>query len=206
MKQSNKIKFIYFDIGGVMVNFKHQFEELEKQHGVNEEIAKKIWVKHLDRLTLGQLKPVEVWKIICKVANARHLLDFDLPKFRSEVFIPIEETHKLIRKLENSSIGIGIISNAELGVIDLHLQTGKIPNIKYRKVVDSSVVGLKKPDLKIFEYAQSILDIPKNNVLLVDDLEKNCDTAIDFGWQAYKFDEDDPAKSVKDISNLLNIK
>ena len=87
----------------------------------------------------------------------------------------------------------------------MELQAGLIPNIDYKHIVESCKISLKKPDKAIFEHAQSLLDVPKEMVLLVDDLEKNCVAAREFGWQAFQFDEKSPAQSVKYLSNMLGV-
>ncbi len=201
----NKIKFVYFDVGGVILHFKHQFEELERIHGVDKEKAHEVWIRHIENLVLGKEEQSEVWRAICEETNSRHLLGLEWDKFRVGLNKPVESIHDLIAELEKSNIGIGLLSNAEKGIIRLNILKGTIPNAKYRHIVDSSEIRMKKPDRVIFEYAQSLIKVPKERVLLVDDLEKNCEAARDFGWQAVQFDEDNPSKSVADIRKLLDI-
>lgn len=44
MKQ--KIKFVYFDIEGVILKFRDQFEKLEQKHKIDGKKASKVWLDH----------------------------------------------------------------------------------------------------------------------------------------------------------------
>lgn len=203
MKDKKHIRFVFFDIGGVILKFRHQFDELEKQHGVNKSTAHRVWIENIDDLTLGVKNQDEVWRIICAEAECVHLKDLKWDEFRAQIVIPISETHELIRMIEQSEIGLGIISNAERGIIAMNMRHGKIPDARYHVIVDSSAVQLKKPDTAIFKHAQSLIDVPKHEVLLVDDLAENCEAARHFGWHAIQFDEDNPVQSIQKIRAYL---
>ena len=203
MKQ--KIKFVYFDIGGVILKFRDQFEKLEQKHKIDGKKASKVWLDHLPDLCLGKKNTSQVWSDICEKTDSKHLADIDWQIFRAENLSIYEDTHELITSLVKKRIGVGLLSNAELGMINICISHKLIPEAKYVAVVDSSVLGYKKPDQKIFEYAQSLISYAKNEVLLIDDTERNIAAAKEFGWQVFRFDENNPKKSVSEIRALLQI-
>jgi putative hydrolase of the HAD superfamily len=51
----------------------------------------------------------------------------------------------------------------------------------FELVVDSAYVGMRKPDPEIYELALQGLDLPAEECLFVDDLERNCIAAADTG-------------------------
>jgi epoxide hydrolase-like predicted phosphatase len=64
----------------------------------------------------------------------------------------------------------------------------------FETIVDSGFVGTRKPETKIFEitYEQitslpGLHDVKKEECVLVDDIEINCDAAVEFGFQAVRY-------------------
>jgi putative hydrolase of the HAD superfamily len=60
-------------------------------------------------------------------------------------------------------------------------------------VVDSSVVGARKPDARIYEITLAQLDVEPGAALFVDDLEVNCVAARELGMAAVWFRETEQA-------------
>jgi epoxide hydrolase-like predicted phosphatase len=63
----------------------------------------------------------------------------------------------------------------------------------FEVVVDSSVVGTRKPEAQIFEITLERLGVPADAALLVDDVEVNCEAARELGIAAVWFRDDDQA-------------
>lgn len=71
---------------------------------------------------------------------------------------PIPETLAALEALAEASVPMGVVSNASGQIEDMLLragicQTGDGPGVSMRVVVDSSVVGVAKPDPGIFDFA-----------------------------------------------------
>jgi epoxide hydrolase-like predicted phosphatase len=58
-------------------------------------------------------------------------------------------------------------------------------------VVDSSDVGMRKPEPSIYRLVEERLGIPGKGLLFVDDLGVNLKTAKTLGWQTVKYDDTD---------------
>jgi epoxide hydrolase-like predicted phosphatase len=78
----------------------------------------------------------------------------------------------------------------------------------FEAVVDSGFEGTRKPEPLIYEITyQRILDLPglddieRDECVLVDDIEPNCDAAIAFGFQAVRYhgDVDDVVAAVREL-------
>lgn len=78
-----------------------------------------------------------------------------------------------------------------------------VPDILYDAIIDSSEVGLRKPERTIYLLAQEKARVNNKEILLIDDRKDFLDEAIKIGWQVYLFDHNNINKSVKDIKNIL---
>ena len=55
---------------------------------------------------------------------------------------------------------------------------------KFQAIVDSSRLGMMKPDVEIYEYAQRQAGVEAQDILFIDDRKINVLAARHFGWQA----------------------
>lgn len=58
-------------------------------------------------------------------------------------------------------------------------------------VVDSALVGVRKPDPRIYEVTLERLGVEPDGALLIDDIEDNCRAAREFGMGAVLFEDAD---------------
>lgn len=73
----------------------------------------------------------------------------------------------------------------------------------FESVIDSSAVGVRKPDPAIFQLAlQAFGDLLPANALFLDDYPANIEVAQSLGMQTILVSED-PHKTVRDISVIL---
>lgn len=86
----------------------------------------------------------------------------------------IEGSPEGLRKLVDSGVPVGIVSNSD-GTVETRLgemgvlQVGPGPGVEIRCLVDSGDVGVEKPDPRIFDYALEMLDVPREEVWYVGD-------------------------------------
>lgn len=203
---TQKIKFVYFDVGGVIFRYRHMYDALAEKFNISADMVRRVIKENIDDMNLGKSDSSSVWKKLCHEANIDYDPNFDFRSERALIFEPIIETHELLYKLEKTKIAFGILSNAEKGLIELCIKYNRIPNVSYTRIIESAQVGLKKPDTKLFSYAQSITNVPGENILLIDDAEKNIVAAHNCGWQTYLFNEKNPINSAKEIEKMLDIK
>ncbi len=65
----------------------------------------------------------------------------------------------------------------------------------FELVVDSSAVGLRKPDAEIYQLTVKRLDLPAESCLFVDDLAHNCAAARKLGMNAVHFQTNERARA-----------
>lgn len=86
----------------------------------------------------------------------------------------IEESVAGLASLVDTGVRVGVVSNAdgtiEQRLVDFEiLQVGEGPGVEVEFVVDSGVVGVEKPDPRIFDFAIDLLDGEREDVWYVGD-------------------------------------
>jgi putative hydrolase of the HAD superfamily len=73
----------------------------------------------------------------------------------------------------------------------------------FETVVDSGFVGCRKPDPGIYEILLTRVDLPPESCVFVDDMEINCEAAVELGMQAIHFRESAQARA--ELHELLGL-
>jgi putative hydrolase of the HAD superfamily len=68
-------------------------------------------------------------------------------------------------------------------------------------VIDSSAVGMRKPEPRIYELTLDALGLPAGETVFVDDLQVNCDAASRLGLQVVWFR--DAEQAIADVESIL---
>jgi putative hydrolase of the HAD superfamily len=68
----------------------------------------------------------------------------------------------------------------------------------FEVIVDSSEVGARKPEPKIYQITRDRLDVEHESILFVDDIGQNLKAAKQLGWQTLLFTDENDALSVFD--------
>lgn len=205
------ISFIYFDLGGVVIldfSGTNKWAELKSDLGLKD--------KKLDVFN-------EVWKRY--ESDYDFCIDFDIdrliPIFEKEHGINFPKDYSFVvdfvnRFEPNPSIWpviekiqkicrIGLLTNVYPRMLDLIKNRNIMPQTKWDVEIDSSVVGLQKPHQKLFELAQEMAKINKEEILFVDNTEGHIKAAADFGWKTFLYDSKDPESSSKKLLDILTI-
>ncbi|WP_299889815.1 YjjG family noncanonical pyrimidine nucleotidase [uncultured Lacinutrix sp.] len=101
-----------------------------------------------------------------------------------------------------------IITNGFQEVQQQKLEKAKISHY-FETVTDSEMVGVKKPNPKIFNYALSIANIDKSNGIMIgDNYEADVLGAINIGLDAicFNYHKENLASDIKEINHLLELK
>ena len=96
---------------------------------------------------------------------------------------PFPKSENILNKLNKQDIILVIISNTDREAFDYKIKT--LGWKKYfKKFFLSCDLGVLKPDIKIFKAVEQYLNIPKQNILMVDDsLYHGIIPAKKLGWQ-----------------------
>ena len=199
------IKFVYFDIGGVIIDdFSNsdKWQKMKSSIGVRPEIDKEfdgLYDKYeFEGLCLSRhvdsLLPIFSRKFNIKFPEGFSIFKYVIDRFyQNNTIWPIVAE---VRK----KYGIGLLTNMYVEMFDEITKRGLLPPVNWDVVIDSTTVGLQKPDIKIFELAEERSGFKSKEILFVDNNQKNIDAANDFGWNTFLYDSANHVKSSKELS------
>lgn len=188
---------VTFDVGETLVELDLDFlaRRLEER-GVAVEPAKLAWAKaaawkrHDELVAGGAAHP---WKALmgtllegAGVAEPGPHVDFlwDQQPVANLWRKPIEGMVELARELEASGVVVGVVSNSEGKIAELLAEIGC--GDPFKAVIDSGVVGIAKPDRRIFEHAVKQLGV-RRAIHVGDSWPADVLGALGAGWDAVWF-------------------
>ena len=193
-----KCKAIIFDLGAVILNINYQntIDEFTKL-GVNNAAtfySKKVQKNLFNQIETGMISSNEFLKALQKktknaninqVEKAWNAMLLDLP----------EERIQLIEKLKNN-YSIYLLSNTNAIHIDaIKKQLGKRKWLAFCKLFDkmylSHELGLRKPDVKIFEYILNEQKLKAEEVFFIDDSPQHIASAKKIGIHCHHLLDDE---------------
>ena len=193
-----KCKAIIFDLGAVILNINYQntIDEFTKL-GVNNAAtfySKKGQTNLFNQIETGMISSNKFLKALQKetknaninqVEKAWNAMLLDLP----------EERIQLIEKLKNN-YSIYLLSNTNAIHIDaIKKQLGKRKWLAFCKLFDkmylSHELGLRKPDVKIFEYILNEQKLKAEEVFFIDDSPQHIASAKKIGIHCHHLLDDE---------------
>ncbi len=194
------VRFVYFDVNDTLVRFFHKaFTQIAQLSGHPSDMVETIFWRNHDAIAMGQVSLEEFDAAFAKELGLNTL---DWRKSYIENVEPMPEINSFVDWVAEH-YEIGLLSNNLPGFIDEMMQKGIIPSVKYDAVVDSSKVGVLKPDPKIFETAQQLASMEPREIMLIDNDRPNLIAADRTGWQVVWFDDLDPTDSITRAKDAL---
>jgi FMN phosphatase YigB (HAD superfamily) len=205
----DKIKFVYFDVGGVMVkdfSETNNWEEMIMGWGIAKEKVDEVNGKFNeteDEMCVG--KEVNDFLLILerdfgiKMPENYNLVDdFANRFFRNEELGKIAEECK-------KHVEIGLLTNMYPGMFQAINERKLLPEVEWNVIIDSSIVKFKKPDRGIYEIAQSESGVKANEILFIDNVEINLEVPKIMGWKTFFYNSADYEKSNRELRKYLEI-
>ncbi len=201
------IKFVYFDVGGVIVkdfSGTNKWEELKAGMGIKADQMdnfKEIFDKYEPDVCVGRdvetIVPILQEKLGLKLPEGySFLLDLVNRFEKNESIWPIIERLKGKYKL-------GLLTNMYPNMLDAIYNAGLMPNVKWDVIIDSSIEKVCKPQKEIFQLAQNRSGFNGSEIFFVDNGAMHVDAAKQFGWQGYLYDPTNTEKSNKGLEAIL---
>ncbi len=188
------IKVILFDLGNVILPFSHFqiAEKLLRFSGKKEfQDPSKIFSYLFDfqsgavnRFDTGKVSPLRFFQSI----KENLLLSLSFEEFVpiwTDIFTENKEVSETILSLKGKC-RLGLLSNTD----PLHFQhvLSKFPILSaFDQWILSYETGLKKPDARIYQKAMEWASVRPEEILFIDDMEKNVDAAISLGMEGIHF-------------------
>lgn len=193
------IKAVVFDLGEVLVAWRTPFQSFLNRFGIDLDQALEQCKEIIIEAELGKLDTDDLCrKMMTKLGYPDQWLG--LSQIMPAGFIPRREIFALIKELQGK-YRLALLTNAETGQVEAMDRLWHFK--KYFEVVaDSSKLGIRKPDVRIFKFVLRRLVLGPNECLYIDDVKTNIETAKKLGFQAVHFT--DPVSSVKLIRKILH--
>lgn len=199
-KSKSGISFLYMDINGCLVRFFHSaFTKISADTSVPSEVIESTFWHYNDAVCRGEITMDE---FNSKLSSKLGLKSLDWGKYYLDAVEPILESHELL-EWASKYYKIGLLSNIMPGQIESLIEIGKLPDIKYDAIIDSSQVGAIKPEADIYKIAQAETDVKPEEILFIDDSRTNLMAAERQNWRVMWFDDYDPSSSVSKIKQAL---
>ncbi len=198
--QISMISFVYFDVGGVgLLDFSetNKWNELKQSLGIIDAKQSKLFD--------------QVWKRYRSSICINYDVDQILPTLQKEIGLNIHEHYSLLKDFVNrfeknktiwpvmntiqKTCRVGLLTNMYPRMFQLIQQKELLPHITWDVVVDSSVVMLQKPDVRIFQYAEKESKVHRERILFVDNTLSHIEAARQFGMQVFHYDVSNPSSS-----------
>ncbi len=196
------VKFIFFDVNGCMVRFYHRaFAQVARDYGVSPDLVEMAFLHYNSDACKGLLTMHDFNKAI---AMRLGIPSLDWAKYYLSAVEPMPGMTEVVKWASNN-YGIGLLTNIMPGLLGELKMNKVIPDLDYDVVIDSSEVGLIKPDPGIFELAASRSGVPKEKLLLVDDTRENVAQAESIGWHVLWFDYAQPDESVDQVKMAIEM-
>jgi epoxide hydrolase-like predicted phosphatase len=201
------ISFIYFDVGGVaMLDFSKtdMWEDLKKELGIrtiNNQRFEEIWKEHELEICLNRdvdsLLPLLRKNIKLTIPENYSLLEGFIKRFRvnPEIWPLINELKRKYR--------IGLLTNMYPRMLDELIKQQLLQDLDWDVVIDSSKVGLQKPDPKIFALAMERAGVKPEEILFVENSDEHIQAAKEAGWQTFLYDPSNIQVSTKVLREHL---
>jgi FMN phosphatase YigB (HAD superfamily) len=205
-----KTKFIYFDVGGVLVldfSGTNKWEELKRDIGFtndNDDDFWRIWKLNAQRVCLDY----HVDSLIPfyeKEANIKFTKDYSLLEDIVSRFELNKPIWPLIEKIKNK-YRLGLITDMFPGMLSSIRRRKLLPPAIWEIIIDSSEVGFQKPSLQTYELAENMAKVNPTEILYIDNLEGNLIPARNRGWQTFLYDPQDVNRSTNLLEQFLNQK
>jgi FMN phosphatase YigB (HAD superfamily) len=195
-----KPKFVYFDVGGVVVldfSGTNKWEQLKKDLGIPENRYQEFdsfWDKYSERICLEQrvdtLTPEIVKKFNSKTPkNYSLLIDGFVNRFDKNNYI-----EPVIKEISVAS-KIGLLTNMYVDMLLALRNRGMFPRVDWNVIIDSSTEKLEKPDPEIFRLAEKRSGFSGQEILFVENSPEHIKAAQSFNWLTFLFNSSDPENS-----------
>jgi FMN phosphatase YigB (HAD superfamily)/DNA-binding Xre family transcriptional regulator len=196
LKSQGGVSFIYFDINDTLVRAAQRgFSILAEQTGTLPDVIERIFWHYNDELCRGTMSTNDFNQILSKRLGA--------PVDWKQAYLDGAEPIQAIQELlvwASERYRVGLLSNGLPGLLSGLRERQLLPDVSYAAIIDSSEVGLAKPDPKIYELAQTRAGVPAEEILLIDDNRSNLIVAEQQGWHVAMFDgyrSDDSAARIR---------
>jgi len=184
------VRFIYFDLGNVLLHFDHRRairQMAELTGGEVETLWKLVFESGLqDRFERGEVTREDFYEIFCRQAGNTPGLD-PLERAASEIFDANYALFPVVAALRTGGHRLGVLSNT----CSSHWNycTGRYQLLEQAFAVHalSFRIGAMKPDERIFRAAAELAGVEPQEIFFTDDTPGHVEAARNAGFDAVPY-------------------
>ena len=206
-----KISFIYFDVGGVALkDFSNtsKWEDMLTHLGLDKfdrDQVESVYDSHDTAICKGEFRVEDLIPIYKQQFGITVPLDFDFLQYFVDHFELNSGIWPIIDGLKRSSFKLGLLTDMYPDMLARINSKKLLPQIDWDAVIDSSVEGVRKPMPEIYQLAAERAGVPTEQILFIDNRQKNLDGAKLAGWQTYLYESKDYDQANADLTHFLNV-
>lgn len=194
------VRFVYFDVNGCLVHFYHgAFSQLAMDISVPSDVIETAFWHFNDEVCKGAMSLSDFNE---QFSQRLGVPTIDWAKYYLDAVQPVQEMQDLLA-WASQHYKVGLLTNIMPGFLSAMQDRGILPRLNFDVIVDSSEVGVIKPDLRIYEIAQERAQQAPHEILLIDDSRTNVMAAERLGWHVLWFDYARPTESVANVREAL---
>lgn len=208
MVKNVPIKFIYLDVGGVlMIDFsgndgwQRLVDRLELTATQAAQLAQ-LWDGLEERFCSGLISVTELCATCESKLNMSFPIGFDLVAECVKLFDTNPYAKELVTSF-SSKYPVGLLTNMYEGMLTQILEKELIPRHKYSPIIDSYEVGCAKPSERIYRLAEQQAGYTGKDILFVDNAKRNIEAAKKLGWQTFLYNPKTLEKSTADLQRFI---
>lgn len=184
------IKFIYFDLGNVLLNFSHQrmVDQVAAVAGVSSTIVQQnLFDNDLEnRYETGEFNSIQFHAEFCRLIDQECDLD-DFLTACGDIFWLNESAMPVVSQLAPLSIGMGVLSNTCEAHWDFAMKRFSALRQFFPVCVTSFEAKSMKPDARIYQVAIERAGVSPGEIFFTDDKPENVQAALSAGFDAVLF-------------------
>lgn len=204
---NSKIKFIYFDVGGVAIldfSKTNKWNEMLSDLGISDQIKDRfdeLFDFHEKKICIGE-------DINIFVNEARSNLGINFPpnyNMTADFVSRFEKNSNMLELLDNlkGKYRLGLLTGQYPNMLNLIFEKGLLPRDIWDVIIDSSVEGVTKPDPKIYEIAEKRASVKPNEILFIDNKASLLELPKERGWNVFEYDPATPEESTKFLESII---
>ena len=208
---NSDIKFIYFDVGGVVIldfSKTNKWQKMTQALGVNESNRKRfdeIFNKFEPKICVSKKSLDEFVEIMKSELGMSLPADYSMLDDFVDRFEANLSLHPILNKLAEN-YQLGLLTNMYPNMLDRIKKRGILPPIEWDIIIDSSIEGVRKPQDEIYKLAEDKSGLEGSKILFIENSTMHVEAAKKHGWQTFLYDSSDIFGSNMKLEKLLDIK
>lgn len=206
----SKISFVYFDVGGVIVkDFSDSNKWPTMLHDMgfkSEDIPAfdKIYNEFEQLVCIGKHHVDELVPRIIKQFSLPIAPNFSMQQYFLDHFDKNVDLWPIISHLVGNT-KLGLLTGQYPGLLDGIRRAGLLEYDNWDVVLDTSKEGINKPNKELYLLAQERADVPPDEILFIDNREKNLVPARELDWQTFLYDSSNYDQANRHLAKFLNL-